>query len=191
MQDDALSQLASIREVVDRARAERVRNGDIYVVWGVVLVLCIALTLLADALGQEYGWVAFPVLCTAAAAWSAWTARARGMRRATYGARIEGTMWASVGAAMFVLVFGGLASGALPLEAVVPIVLVMAGVGLFTAGAIYQEALLRWPGVAFGLTALPCMLLPWRAQYVVFGLALIAGYIVPGVLLMRKERSAA
>jgi len=182
--------LVAIREVVDRAREERVRHSDMFVVWGIVLVCCTMATLAGDAVGWPWGWVTYPVLGSIAAGWTAWTAWGRGLRHDTYGGRIEGTAWASVVVGLVVLLLGGLTSGVLPLEAITPIVSVLAGVALTVAGAIYRTWVLAGSGWAFIGLALPCFFLPWQAQYALFAVALVFGYVVPGLVLMRRERRA-
>jgi hypothetical protein len=189
--EEARDQLSTIRGVMNRARVERNASGIVYVVWGLVLVICIAATLGGDAAGWPYGWVAFPVLCTLTGAWTGIRARSKGLRRESYGGRIEGVLWGTVWAGLFVLVFGGLASGALPLEMVIPIVSVLSGVALATSGVIFGQKLLGASGAAFLLLAGPCMFLDWRSQYAVFAVAVLLGHVVPGVLLMRQERPPA
>ncbi len=188
IQDEARDHLAIIREVVDRARTEQMASGDIYVGWGVVLVLCIALTLAGDAVDWHWGWVSFPVLGTITAVWTGVTARNRGLRRDTYGGRIEGTLWIAVGSGISILLAGGLGSDVLPLAAVIPSISVLVGVALLTSAAIYTQPMLRWSGVGFLLLAGPCFWLSWQTQYALFGVAMLFGYVVPGLMALRQEK---
>lgn len=188
--EEARDQLAVIRDVIARARVERSASGAIYVAWGVVLVVCIAATLGADLAGWPYGWVSFPVLCTLTGIWTGFYARSRGLKRDTYAGRVEGTVYAAVGAAIFVLVFVGLATGALPLAVVIPVVSALTGVAVTTSGALFEHRLLKLSGAAFLLLPIPALFLEWRLQYAVFAVALVLGYIVPGVILMKQERDA-
>ena len=187
--EEAQAHLASIREVVDRAREERMQNSDIFVFWGVILVLCAVATLTGDALGWPWGWVSYPVACTLGGIWTGWVAFKRGLTRDTYGGRIEGALWGAVGLAMTVFLFGGLTSEVLPLEAVTPAISCLAGVALTTSGTVFKTPLLTYSGLAFILLSGPCFFLTWQAQYAVFAVALVFGYIIPGLILMRRERA--
>jgi hypothetical protein len=188
---EAQAQLGRIREVMDRARAERVRGGDIYVAWGVVIVLCILATLGADAAGWPWGWVSFPVLCTLTGIWTGVRSRALGLQRMSYGGKIEASLWGAVSLGLVALLGGGLATGVLALEAVVPVVTVLTGAAVLVSGTAFGERMLQVSGAGFVLLAAPCFLLPWRTQYALFAVALVVGYIVPGVILVRRERAAA
>lgn len=188
--EEARENLAVIRDVVDRSREERNRGGDIYVAWGVVLVLCTALTLGGNAVDVNWGWVSYPILGTLTAVWTGWTARSRGLSRVTYGTRIEGTLWSATGAALFAVLTGGLASGALPLGAVIPMVLAVVGVAQTTSGTIYKSRVLGWSGIGFLVLSPFCFAFDWQTQYALFGVAMVLGYVVPGVILMREERTA-
>lgn len=189
--EEAQAQLSQIRRVMHRARAERVQGGGIYVVWGVVIVVCILCTLAGDVAGWPWGWVSFPVLCTLAGVWTGIRARGLGLQRTTYGGRVEATLWGAVSLGLLMLLGGGLATDVLPLEAVVPIVASLTGVALMASGTLFGERLLTGSGVGFVLMAGPCFALPWQVQYGLLAVALVLGYIVPGVILMRRERDAA
>ena len=188
--EEAQEHLATIRRVVDRSRAERARSGDIYVVWGVIVVLCDALTLGAAWMDVDYGWVSWPILGVAGAVWTAYTAYTRDLSRKTYGTRVEGAVWQATGVAIFLLLTGGMTSGALPLTAIVPLVSALVAVAMVTSGAVYSTPLLTWSGWGMMATAAITLPLDWMAQYAIYGVAMVAFYIVPGVRLMRSERDA-
>lgn len=185
--EEAQQHLQVIRQVVERARVERMAGAHIYVAWGAVIVVCIALTLGADAAGWPWGWVSFPLLGSLTGAWTAYEGRRAGLRRDTYGGRIEATLWFSAGTAIAVVLAGGLGSGTLPLEAVIPVISALTGAALCTSGTVFGQRLLTWSGVGFLLLVGPCFWLDWRTQYGLFGVAMLLGYVLPGVLLLRER----
>ncbi len=187
MSDQAREHLAIIAEVVQRSRVERAKSGDIYVVWGVVTVICVVATLLSDYYDVLWGFLSWPVLCTVAAGWTATVARRRSLKRETYGTRIEGAAWLSAGAAMFVLVFGGLATQTLEISAIIPVVCCCIGSAMATSGSVYRSTMLKVASGLFFVTAAVCLFLAWQVQYMTFAVVMVLGYIWPGVVLMRED----
>ena len=72
-----------------------------------------------------------------------------------------------------------------------PAISAMTGVGLTTSGTIYEQRLLTWSGWGFLALVLPCLLLDWRTQYAVFAVAMVFGYVLPGIAVWRQGKSAA
>jgi len=185
--EEAARQLAIIHQVVDQSRQERTQSGDIYIVWGVLVCICIAGTLVGDALEQP-GWMAWPLLMPIGAVYASYVGRKREAQVGTYMNRVESRLWISAGFVLFGVVGGGMASGALSLNAVIPIVSGVIGIAMVTSGALYKSGLMTWPGWMFIILAMVCFLFPWQMQYAAFGLATIAGYIIPGILMIRQSK---
>ena len=183
--------LAAIRRVIDRSQAERARSGDIYVVWGLVLLAADAIHLALDANGIHEGWLAWPIGSIFASAYATIVTRRRNQRVRTFGARIEATLWMAIGYATAVLTLGGMSSGQLQMELIGPIVCCMVSVAMITSAALFESPLMRASGVMFLALAVGCFLLPtWQSQYVLFGAGLLLGYVLPGLWWMREARRA-
>lgn len=70
-----------------------------------------------------------------------------------------------------------------------PIILILAGIGILTTGAMVKEPSLKMGGVVLFLGAIVGLLLPVSEQYLVAGIAMVAGYLVPGYLIKKKYGS--
>jgi low temperature requirement protein LtrA len=68
-----------------------------------------------------------------------------------------------------------------------PIILLLAGVGIFTTGTLVRENLVRWGGIFLLIAALTGFLLPVTEQYLVAGIGIVVGYLVPGYHLKKKS----
>jgi hypothetical protein len=188
--EEAHEHLAAIRRVIDRSRAERARSGDLYVVWGTVLVAADVFHLALDARGIPWGWVAWPISSIVGGTYAAIVIRRREQLVRTFGSRIEGALWMSMGAAMTLLIFGGLSSGAMRIELVGPLICSMVAVAMITSATLFDSPLMRASGVLFLVIAVGSFLVPWQAQYALFGVGLLFGYILPGLWWMREDRRA-
>ena len=64
-----------------------------------------------------------------------------------------------------------------------PIILILAAVGMFTTGSLVRVSLLKVGAVVLAIGAIISFLLPVSDQYLVSGIAMILGYLVPGYYL--------
>jgi len=64
-----------------------------------------------------------------------------------------------------------------------PIILILAAVGMFTTGSLVRVTILKVGAVVLILGAIISFLLPVSDQYLVAGIAMILGYLVPGYYL--------
>lgn len=68
-----------------------------------------------------------------------------------------------------------------------PVILILAGVGVFTTGAMIQVNLVKYGGIILFIAALISFFLPITEQYLVAGIAIMIGYLVPGYSLKKNK----
>ncbi len=66
-----------------------------------------------------------------------------------------------------------------------PIILILASIGIFTTGAMVKVNLIKFGGIFLMAAALFSFFLPITEQYLVAGIAIVIGYLVPGYSLKR------
>ncbi len=66
-----------------------------------------------------------------------------------------------------------------------PIILILAAIGIFTTGAMVKVKLIKFGGIFLMAAALVSFFLPITEQYLVAGIAIVIGYLVPGYSLKR------
>lgn len=187
--EEAARNLALIREVIERSRAERARSGDIYLVWGLAILVSDAITIGAQVLaGFPHGWVAFLVLTPLAAIYATAVGWRRSLRLSTFGSRVEGQLWTFSLLSMTAVLGGGAAAGEIGLQHIVPLVSSVLGVAHGTAGALFGSRLATGSGLAFVAVAGASFFLSVPAQHALFLAAMVVGYVVPGVRWIVEER---
>jgi hypothetical protein len=180
--------LAQIRQVIARSKAERARSGDIYLVWGLIIVLAEAATLAGEHLGFPWGWLCFPVGLPVGVLYAAWASRRRELDWSTFGARVEGQTWMFATAAMTVLFTAGFASGLLDLRAIVPLVCSVVGLAMGSSGALFDSRMFTLSGSMFIAVAGISCFLPMTSQHLLFMAAMVLGYLGPALVLLWGER---
>ncbi|MCS5490863.1 hypothetical protein [Algoriphagus limi] len=68
-----------------------------------------------------------------------------------------------------------------------PIILILAGIGVFGTGALVQEKIVRFGGVFLLVSAAVSFFLPVTDQYLLSGLAIVVGYLIPGYHIKKKS----
>lgn len=69
-----------------------------------------------------------------------------------------------------------------------PVILILAALGMFVTGTLIRVNLVKLGGVILGLGAIIAFTLPVMDQYLVAGIAIILGYLVPGYYLKKNYR---
>ena len=69
-----------------------------------------------------------------------------------------------------------------------PVILIITGIGMFVTGALIKVSIVRNGGVLLLAAAVIAFLLPVSQQFLLSGIAVILGYLVPGYYLKKKYR---
>lgn len=187
--EEATRQLRAIHEMVQQSRTDRARTGDIYVAWGLVAVLGIAGQLGLDLAGSTLDWAAWLVVIPVGMGYSIWRGREEAGRRVTWASRVEARVWQLAMLAIGIACAAGRLSDALPLAAITSIVMAIVGLAVGTSAELYRARSLYLASAVFFAVAAVAPFLEWRSQLGLMGGALVVGYIVPGVIMMRAVRA--
>lgn len=69
-----------------------------------------------------------------------------------------------------------------------PVILLFAGMGTFISGQMLRFRPLVFGGIALWVSAIIGFSIPVEEQYLVAGLGILAGYLIPGYMLKSKEK---
>ncbi|MBN3521193.1 hypothetical protein JYB62_14375 [Algoriphagus lutimaris] len=69
-----------------------------------------------------------------------------------------------------------------------PVILILAALGMFVTGTLIRVNVVKLGGVILGIGAIVAFTLPVMDQYLVAGIAIILGYLVPGYYLKKNYR---
>ncbi len=177
---------ALISEMIGKAKKEAAGDGSFqFLLWGWVVALCDFGHYSMEKAGYEHPYYVW-LMIIPAVAWS-FLHEFRKKRVARIKSHLDhvlGQLWIGVFSAMIVV----LASMSSLNFRHTPIILLLAAVGVFTTGGMIKLNLVRWGGVVLGLSALLGFGLPTTEQYLVGGIAMVLGYLVPGYYLKRNYR---
>jgi hypothetical protein len=178
--------IALISEMIGRAKKEAAGDGSFQLLlWGWVVALCDFGHFALDKAGYEYPYYVW-ILIVPAVGWSFLHEfrKQRIARVRTHLDHVLGQLWIGVFMAMVIV----LSSMAALNFRHTPVILLLAAVGVFTTGGIIKVNLVRWGGVILALSALLSFNLETSEQYLVGGIAMVLGYLVPGYYLKRNFR---
>ncbi len=179
--------LRVIERMIDQAKQSFSRLSFYFLLWGVLLTLAMTAThVLADeAQALRYGapWAVAGLLGGALSSWYG-SRQSRKEQVLNPMDRIIHWLWASFVIALLLVLFTTLLAGGDP---AVPITL-MTGIPTFLTGQIMRFRPLVWGGMLFWAAGVAMQLAPDPGtRAAVYCAAMMLGYIVPGILLMRKE----
>jgi hypothetical protein len=175
--EEAAAHVAQIREVVARSRAERAQGGDIYLVYGLVVIAADLVTI-----AHERGWLAWPLLMPVAGAYAAWSASRREAAVRTFGGRVEARLWIASGLGWGAVLVSSALAGLLSVELIVPLVCGAVAVGMLTSGTLFDSRLLAASGLLFVAVGAVGAWLPIVPQHLVFDAAVLLTYVGPAVV---------
>lgn len=64
-----------------------------------------------------------------------------------------------------------------------PVILILAAIGMYATGSLIRVRIVKFGAIALALAAIISFLLPVSDQYLVAGIAMVLGYLVPGYYL--------
>lgn len=178
--------LALISEMIGRAKKEAAGDGSFQLLlWGWVVAICDFGHFALDKAGYEYPYYVW-ILIIPAVVWSFLHEfrKQRITRIKTHLDHVLGQLWIGVFMAMVIV----LSSMAALSFRHTPVILLLAAVGVFTTGGMIKVNLVRWGGVVLALSALLGFNLETSEQYLVGGIAMVLGYLVPGYYLKSNYR---
>jgi len=177
---------ALISEMISRAKREAAGDGSFQLLlWGWVVALCNFGHYGLEKVGFERPYFVW-FLIVPAMIWSFLHEfkKQRVARIKTHLDHVLGQLWVGIFIAM-VIVLASMPS--LDFRHT-PIILILAAVGVFTTGGLIKVNLVRLGGVILALSALIGFAIPTSEQYLVGGIAMVLGYLVPGYYLKRNYR---
>ncbi|GAB2487592.1 MULTISPECIES: hypothetical protein [Algoriphagus] len=179
--------LALITEMIKKAKKEAAGDGSFQLLlWGWVIALCNFGHYFLAKSGYEMPYVVWLAVIPAAI-WS-FVHEYREKRKARIKSHLDellGQLWITVFSGMIiVLSFMGVLGFNHN-----PVILILAGIGVFCSGAIIKDKSVKIGGLVLFLGSIVGFLMPMEEQYLVGGIAMILGYLMPGYVLKNKFKS--
>ena len=190
-EQNAIQDLAYIRQVMEQTRRYTAAKGVFFVLWGTIVSLALVATWfqwVGVISGTNYElWIIAMLV-----GWGLTLYFARRQQDAgavPHNAHLIGMNWTAVGLAMGAFYFVGVPMHTIGFQAVPGLSALLVGIGVFNTGHL---AGVRWlAGVGVGWFVGGALLLAWPGPHALWAMVglLVVGEIVPGLLLMREERA--
>lgn len=178
--------LALITEMINRAKRETGGDGGFQMrLWGWVIAVCNFGHFTLEKIGYDHPYYVW-ILVVPAVMVSFW----KGFQISKK-ARIKSHI-SEVINQVWILVFVGIVI-MLAFMPVIgyyqnPIILILTGIGMWTTGALIRVNLVRGGGLLLLVSAVIGFMLPIASQYLLSGIAMVLGYLLPGYYLKNNCR---
>jgi hypothetical protein len=192
MNQKELSQEDSLRIIqgmIALAKSKINDSGFHFLLWG-CLVIAASISqyfMIQSGMGNESNWVWF-IMGIIGAPIAIVYERRKDRKGKTTGKfdKMYGYLWMGFGITLFVTIYVSIAHRVNP----IPFILLLIGLATFVSGAIYQFAPLIIGAIVFWITAAVCHMFDQTDQLLVYSAAIFIGYIIPGILLWKRSKSA-
>jgi hypothetical protein len=99
--------------------------------------------------------------------------------------RSLGFLWAIIGINILIL---GFFFGSFLTTSLIPIILILLGIGIFVSGGIIRVGLLIFSGIILNISGLVCFYLDSQDHPLIMGIAAILAILIPGLLLKLNSK---
>lgn len=177
--------LKLIEDMLRVAKQSFQRMSFYFLLWGGLLMIATLVEYFMGRAGLSNGWLGWPILGTLggiiAGVHGAKEGRAKGV--STFTDRVFMWLWTAFTITLIILIVSMVSTGQRP----GPIVSILTGMPTFITGAILRFRPLQVGGVLFWVLGLLSLFIWPEHGALLFGVALLFGYIIPGMLLKRQE----
>ena len=178
--------LALITEMITRAKRETAGDGGFQLLlWGWVIAVCNFGHFTLEKIGYEHPYYVW-ILVVPASIISFWKGFqiAKKARVRSHISEVINQVW--------IMIFAGIII-TLAFMPIIgynqnPVILILAGIGIWTTGSLIRVNFVRGGGVLLLIAAVIGFMLPVSAQYLLSGIAMVLGYLLPGYYLKENCR---
>ncbi|MCC6540590.1 MAG: hypothetical protein IT225_00060 [Flavobacteriales bacterium] len=177
--------LKLIESMIAQAKHSFQRISFYFMLWGGLLLVATLMEYFMGQAGMPNGWLGWPIMGTLGGivAWMHGSREGQKSGVATFADRVFMWVWMAFIITLLLIIVSNVAVGSQP----GPWVCLLTGMPTFITGGILRFRPLVVGGVLFWLFGMVSLFV-WPEQgALLFGLALVTGYIIPGILLKRQE----
>lgn len=178
--------LKLIETMIGQAKQSFYRSSFYFLLWGVLLILAMAVNYFFAAQGDPRGSWAWAVVGVVGgiASWAYGAREGKRQQSRTAMDRLMQWIWAGYLATLFVMMIGGSASGS---GMSVGSIIVLTGLPTFVTGQLLRFKPLAFGGILFWVLGAVSFFTDMQAQALLYIAAMLLGYLIPGFLLKRRE----
>lgn len=178
--------LKLIETMIGQAKQSFQRNSFYFMLWGVLLIAAMAVNYLMAANGDPRGSYAWGVVGIIGGIASVVHGAREGKKQqvSSFMDRVMLWLWMGFVATLFISLFGGATAGhGVPVGSII----VLTGLPTFVTGQLLRFRPLIFGGILFWVLGAVAFFVDVQATALLYIIAMVFGYLVPGYLLKRQE----
>lgn len=177
--------LELIQEVISDSRSRMEENGFIYIFWGVLIALASfgQYYLLSNGM-YDFNYYPYFILPAGGVFTYFYYARKENRPSNHIGKSIS-VLWSVLAVNLFAL---GFSYGLMLDTELIPVLLILLGIGIAVSGRLIQSAFLTGAGIVTNVLGLVCFFLPQMQHSLVMGIVALVGVALPGFYLRNQHR---
>ncbi|MBU0529524.1 hypothetical protein KKF86_07200 [bacterium] len=190
-QNEINNNLNVIKSMIEKTKTNTAESGSIFILWGWLVITASVLTyfFVCKEWFDRIGYIWFLLMGFGVVATILLVNRHVNRKRVkTYSQLALSNLWFACGISFFIIAWIGLPLKVIPFESLYIIMAVIAGVGLFATSGILDWNMLRVSGTLWWVAAIVMMFIHWHFHTLIFALATIPGYLIPGYALNKKYK---
>ena len=188
-QNEVNDNLNVIKSMIEKTKTDAADSGSIFILWGWLIIVASILNYIFvyKEWYDKIGLIWF-VLMSLGVIGTIYILKKITKREKvkSYSGVALANLWFSCGVSFVIVARLGIPLKVIPLESLNIIMAVIAGIGLFTTGGILDWNMLRIGGIIWWVAAIIMMFIHWHFHTLIFAIAIIPGYLVPGYALNGK-----
>ncbi len=178
--------LAIITDMIAKAKKEAAGDGSFHLLlWGWVISICNFGFYALEKVDYEHPYYIWILVVPASFFSFYWSSRKSSRAKfKTHLDQVLSQIW--LGVFIGILIILGFMS-ALGFNHN-PVILILAAVGMFATGSLIRVSIVKFGALVLAIASIIAFLLPVSDQYLVAGIAMVLGYLVPGYYLKNTYR---
>ncbi len=188
METDNLSPEKSfelITQVINEARNKFEENGFIYMFWGALIAIA-SLSQFVLLKNEYYSIHFYPYfLMPLGGIFTGYYFSKKKKSNHNQISKMVSTVWIVLSINMMIL---GFVFATVLKESLIPVILILQGVGMVISGGAVKSKLLMYAGIAVNISGFVCFSLDWIYHPLLAGCVALFAIMVPGIILMVKYK---
>lgn len=178
--------LSMIHEMIAQAKQSFMRISPFFILWGITFMVAGIMEFILKQQGHPLFWTSWPIAGFIGGGLAFWQGKklSEQQQTETFMDRVSTFLWSGYVAALVLVLYMTVSSGTDPN----PYVMLITGIPTFVTGALIRFPALKWGGVLFWVFALLAFNLNTQYSGLIFSVALLFGYLMPGIMLRNKEK---
>jgi len=175
-----------ITQIIDEARTRFMENGFIYVFWGALSAIAsISQFVLLKYEYYSINYYPYFLMPLGVIFTRYYFSKKKKKSKQNQIGKILSIVWGVL--SLNIMILGFLFAAELR-ESLVPIILVLLGIGMVISGGTVKSNLILYAGIAINISGLICFNLEWIYHPLLLGIVSIFAIFIPGVILMIKHK---